>query len=350
MSVVGESIVSVFRYNQRLTYSPKYARLNSTELLTIMTYDNIVSAFFETVYNSGSYRLSKEKNESIYQSVNDSIKLLFIDEYENWHITPKGCRSDALERLTTAIVQLEELLKKEVAGKAIWIDIELPTGVDFIKKVVPNSWSVESGTSNDCIRDHNRQMLIFRKWIVEDKKSVLPPAATHNIGAVAAIIEKANDTLFILLVEKLKPHDGSWCLPGGSFDPEKDPKDSTIYTALREVEEEVGWSGRKLTDAQGFLVGQMMFPNNQLAPAICQIWYVQTSGLMKLPLRPQKSEIAQAHWIPVMDIVQSKNDRVAGLALGTGVKNALAAILRGMTLYVVEEGRDNTVIAADWSA
>ena len=324
-----------------------------------MSFESIVNALFMSVYKTGyneskfsvlktGYTICAHKKGRRFESTEDDAPFLFIDQYNNWHIMPNGSNARKFPYMALAISELETRLVHNGLAKSIWIDFKLPVNIGIISSIVPAHWEITTDVQNDCVRDYQQDSLSFRRWLLPEEECKHPPGATHNIGATAVLIDEKNGHKYVLLVEKAG-RKGSWFLPGGSYDPKKDQYEYTAYTAytaLRELCEETGLDQDVFPKTTAYLVGQMNFFGNQLAPAMNQTWYLPGCGQIEWPLNPPKDEIAQACWVSVQDIIESQNGTAQGLKIGAGIKSALTAIQQNKGLSVVEENLWFTVIGA----
>jgi 8-oxo-dGTP pyrophosphatase MutT (NUDIX family) len=191
--------------------------------------------------------------------------------------------------------------------------------------VLPESFDIGTPGQSGLIHDYQQKKLRVWQWLNSEKECVIPPGATHNLGATALLCDTAaKKVLLVVNVRRNK----NWNLPGGSYDPlrDKDP----AHTALREAQEEGGFTmldESLITDPK--LIGQMQFPQNQFAPAINQIWSFAAPGLSQRPLNPPLHEIQRAEWIDYQAIIDSSG-ALGGFILSEEIKGPLLAAIKGL--------------------
>lgn len=248
-------------------------------------------------------------------TVPNSVRVI-TDTYGGCHLDfPENAAIP--ENFKSLAVELSKMLAHGKQCDSLWFDFSLPTsGATF--SLIPNYWVLGDATKGNIINDiqTNPQKVRVWQWLNPDKECKIPPGATHNMGAVAAVIDSVQQK--ILLVQN-SSRKRSWNMPGGSYDPHVDSRSSTQKTAERECFEETGID---VKDKPVELIGQMGFAKNQFAPSLNQVWkFVFDNGSQIVP-KPQPGEILRAEWVSFEDVLKGV---YSGLEIGLEIQSAIAA-------------------------
>lgn len=120
------------------------------------------------------------------------------------------------------------------------------------------------------------------------------PGDGRPVASVAMVV---TDSDLLLIQRALHPHDpwsGHLAFPGGRVDP---GDASRRAAAEREAHEEVG-----LDLAQGVLLGRLSDQGSAGMPIIVSAFVYRLPN--RLPLRPDPSEVADAHWVSLEALVE----------------------------------------------
>lgn len=156
------------------------------------------------------------------------------------------------------------------------------------------------------------------------------PDPSLRAAAVAVVLvgDEADRPCFVITrrARGLRRHGGQWALPGGALDPGESP----ARAALRELEEEVG-----LSLGEESLLGALDDYPTRSGFVITPVVLWAGAGCT---LRPDPSEVASVHRVPLTELVrpgvprltripQSERPVIALPMLGTHVHAPTAAIL-----------------------
>jgi mutator protein MutT len=146
--------------------------------------------------------------------------------------------------------------------------------------------------------------------------------------AVALVKNDAGEDCFILTrrAEGLRAHGGQWALPGGRID----VGEAADVAALRELSEEIGLT-RTAESVLGLLDDYPTRSGYTITPVV--VWCGEDGGF-----RPNPSEVAEVHRIPVREllganvatsrrIAQSDRPVISIPLLGTDIHAPTAAVL-----------------------
>jgi ADP-ribose pyrophosphatase YjhB (NUDIX family) len=291
-------------------------------MANICTAPNEINSFFTNLYGKQPQVSQVKKN--IVCSLAEAEVSVMIDSYGGCHVDIVQISKERLPIVQYAIEGLAEGFKATKTCDSLWINFALPTNPAVMGSVLPQSFEIGTPGRGDLIYDYQQKKLRVWQWLNPEKECVIPPGATHNIGATALLCDTAAKK--VLLVVNVR-RDKNWNLPGGSYDPihDKTPAD----TALREAQEEGGLTIDGSAIKEQKLIGQMQFPQNQFAPAINQIWSFAVPGLSQLKLNPPPHEIKRAEWIEYQAIVES-SEALGGYTLSEEIKAPLLAAIKGL--------------------
>ncbi|MCH9631913.1 MAG: hypothetical protein S4CHLAM6_02350 [Chlamydiae bacterium] len=213
---------------------------------------------------------------------------------------------------------------------SLWINVPNPVSLSVLGKIAPDFQAGDAPRS-DVVHDSQTNQTRCWKWISK-KECSIPPGATHNIGGTAVVVDKAANTV-LLVVNQGRPR---WNLPGGSYS--REDKGQPLWTtALREAREESGVEFDLVEDETPTLVGQLSFPGNQLAPAINQTWSLSVQpGTSDIPLNPPEDEIKIAQWFTHREITES-GDTLSEYPIGEEVKLAVKAAFERQGLSLAKD-------------
>lgn len=286
--------------------------------------------FFNTLYGVDPIAESVRRNTQY--SVPGQGVTVVTDPYGGCHVNVNFLDEDQMARAKEALSNLTEEFQATRAFDSVWIDMSTPFSLSAMGRIAPDSFQIGVPFGGDLIYDYQEKKIKTWKWLNPDKECTIPPAATHNIGASALVIDSvANKVLLVVNVRR----DNAWNLPGGSYD----TLDSTpIVTAIREAQEEGGFIVNPEEIGEPVLMGQSQFPTNQFAPAINQIWAFFIDGVSERLLNPPPAEIKTAEWLDV-DSVLSCEGELGGLKVGPEVTETLAAAVQGLgSVKVLDKG------------
>ena len=271
-----------------------------------------------------------DRRYTAYSSLDDKISVIF-DSYGGCHVKITKLSIERLSDVQRAIARLFETIKEKNAVDSFWIDFVLPVN-SAVMSLIPQSFVIGVPECGGFIQDYQDNMLRAWQWLNSGKKCAIPPGATHNIGATALLCD--TEAKKVLLVVNTK-RDRRWNLPGGSYDPSKDQ--TPADTALREAQEEGGFTFDRSAIKERRLIGQMEFPKNQFVRAINQIWFFAAPGLSQLNLNPPRYEIKRAKWIDYQAI-EGSSGRLDGVDLGEEIKTPLLSAIRGLGAREIVNG------------
>jgi 8-oxo-dGTP pyrophosphatase MutT (NUDIX family) len=160
------------------------------------------------------------------------------------------------------------------------------------------------------------------------------PGPLRHAAVAVLLVGDAQGRACIVVTRRasrLRAHAGQWALPGGRVD----PGEGDVEAALRELDEELGTSGRPL----GVLDDYATRSGYRITPVVLL-------GDREPQLRPDPAEVAAAHLVPLTDIGEPRfvsipeSDRpvVQLPMLGTLVHAPTAAVLL-QALELVLHGR-----------
>ena len=112
-------------------------------------------------------------------------------------------------------------------------------------------------------------------------------------AAVAVCVTEHESSPALLLTRRaprMRAHAGQWALPGGR----REPGESAVDGALRELQEEVGLVVDR-ADVLGLLDDYVTRSGYLMTPVVC--WAGRTG-----PLVPAEAEVAEVHEVPVADL------------------------------------------------
>lgn len=279
-----------------------------------------INSFFNRIYQAVPVQAQEGKSTK-YAVAGREIAVI-TDPYGGCHIEMATIPGENLSAIREAIQELCNSFAASNAYDSVWLDLPYAP-MSKLGSIAPDSFVVGAHGKSDLIYDYPQRKIHVWQWLNPKKECTIPPGATHNIGATAALIDSTAKT--VLLVENQR-RQGSWNLPGGSFDITKDT--SPAVTALRELEEETGLRIEN-RDLNPILMGQMQFPKNQFAPAINQIWAFFIAGISAQALTPPADEIKQAKWFKIEDVVNSKGT-LESLKVGAEIMETLSSINDGI--------------------
>lgn len=271
-----------------------------------------IEKFFSNLYGQQVIEKKEGKNTVYNCPIENSVKII-IDQFG-------GCHLDLLHgnsipsNMKNEITLLSQYIKETKKFDSLWIDLNIPAQANVFG-ICPDSWVIGNPEKGNIIQDTREKKIRVWQWLNDTKSCKIPAGATHNLGATAAVIDEIAQK--ILLVQNIR-RKGSWNLPGGSFEPAQDSPESTLSTALRELKEEAGITA----EGPAFLVGEIIFPTNQYAPAINQVWKVIFNDGSKITPIPEQDEVLKAVWVSFEDVRKGTFD---GLTIGDEIKEAVKA-------------------------
>ena len=290
-------------------------------MATICTALREIDSFFMKIYGESPV-VSQVKKNTVCSLAGAEISTM-VDSYGGCHVDIGKISKELLPVVQQAIEGLAEELKKAKTCDSLWVDFPLPTNPE-IMGLLPKSFVIGTPGRGDLIYDSQQRKVRVWQWLNPNKECVIPPGATHNIGATALLCDtEAQKVLLVVNVRR----DKNWNLPGGSYDPFRDK--TSADTALREAREEGGLEIVESAIKEQKLIGQMQFPQNQFAPAINQIWSFAIPGLSQSKLNPPPLEIKRAAWVDYQTIKESSGD-FDGFSLGEEIRTPLLAAMKGL--------------------
>lgn len=283
-----------------------------------------IRLFFQTVYGEDPV-VVQQKRDLLYKVQEREISII-IDPFRGCHIDVKPLSDisvNKMSRVQGAIEKLAESIRSNRSFNSIWIDLALPNSVMLFGVIAPASFVMGKPGFGDLVYDYQNKKVRVWQWLHPERECSIPAGATHNIGASALLIDKVAKK--ILLVVDNRRQD-TWNLPQGSFDPAKDSHPSD--TALREAQEEGGFTLSEKLTVPPTHVGDIDFPKYQFAPAINQIWAFFIDGISNQKLNPPPHEIKTAEWVAISEILES-DEKMRGRMLSDEIKVPLLAALNG---------------------
>lgn len=281
-----------------------------------------IGSFFQQLYGKEPFATEAKKSQ-VYGVPGEGISIV-ADPYGGCHIEVNGIAAERIAAARRAIEHLAETYRLSGAFDSLWIDVALPATMQVVGALTPESFEVGRPGKGDLVYDYQQKKIKIWQWLNHEKECQIPPGATHNIGATAMLVDRA--AAKVLLVVNTR-RDTAWNLPGGSYDPLLD--NAPCYTALREAQEEGGFSIDDSLPLEPKLIAQMQFPYNQFAPAINQVWAYFIDGISKNELHPPAGEIKRAEWVDLAKIFESEGT-LEGLTLGEEIKTPLIAALNDL--------------------
>lgn len=260
----------------------------------------------------------KEGKSTVYSLPIVNFIRVVIDPYGGCHLEiPQN--ADIRENTKEEITKLTRFICETNLYDSLWIDVKgddkYPAKANIFG-ICPDSWDILDPKKGNVINDTQKGVMHIWQWLNADKTCSIPAGATHNLGATAAVIDESAQK--ILLVQNARRKD-NWEMPGGSFESDKDNKESTLSTAVRECKEE---SGLDVSNKPASLIGQISFPYNQFAPAFNQVWKIIFNEGSTINPTPQQGETLRATWVSFDDV---KVGVFAGLKIGPEVQAAAQA-------------------------
>jgi len=274
-----------------------------------------ICEFLENLYGEEPLKIKKKTN-TIYLPPKVNSIYVDVDKYGSCRIVvPQASSIPA--NMQKEISKLSQYVSDTSAFNSIWINVELPNKANIFA-MCPDDWEIGNPGKGNFISDtqSNPQILSIWKWFNPKKECSLPPGATHNVGASAAVIDSICDK--ILLVQSDRRKD-AWCMPRGNFDPLKDDKFSTSSTAKRECLKKTGID---LKDISGVQIGEIDFPENELAPALNMVWKFKLDGGSHIFPTYTTKEILRVNWVPFSRV---RSGSYEGLEIGKEVQAAIDA-------------------------
>eukprot|EP00054_Salpingoeca_dolichothecata_P021288 m.135943 g.135943 ORF g.135943 m.135943 type:complete len:265 (+) comp23931_c0_seq4:57-851(+) len=136
---------------------------------------------------------------------------------------------------------------------------------------------------------------VLLKWLPQDKPSLVPPFATHQVGVAGLCVDGNNR---ILVIKERRNILNLWKLPGGLAD----PHESLAEAACREVYEETGVSCEPLS------LTCFRHQTNATAFGINDLYFVFRVKPLSTAINICEHEIAAAKWMPLAEFAsQSKH-------------------------------------------
>ncbi len=132
-------------------------------------------------------------------------------------------------------------------------------------------------------------------------------------ASIVVPLDESGDNVLMLWRHRFIMNQWTWELPGGYVDPGEDPESS----ALRELEEETGWTSDKISPLGTFqpLAGSADFENHLFLAEGCQ-----PTGAA-----PDINEAARLDWVPLSTIYQRiAAGEIMGAAAQIGLMHVLA--------------------------
>lgn len=271
-----------------------------------------VNQFLENLYHQGATKSNEGKNQVYSSSLPNSVKVI-IDPFGGCHLqVPQNPMLSS--NIQEEVAKLTQYIVDTKQFDSLWLDLDMPCEANTFG-ICPQGWAIGSDGCN-IINDTQKKVLRLWRWLNPTKPCTIPAGATHNLGATAAVVDETAQK--ILLVQNARRKD-SWNLPGGSYEPGKDSIESTLPTALRECQEEAGIDAK---NNPAFLAGEVIFPTNQFAPAINQMWKVIFNGGSSITPVPQEGEVLRAVWVSFDDVKKGIYD---GIKIGAEIQKAVEA-------------------------
>lgn len=273
---------------------------------------NTVQSFFTAVYNMPATEQKERRTTNYFINHSRSISIT-LDPHGGCLVNvPAGC--DLPVNFQQQFDILSASLAKTGTINSIWLSLFNPCTANVFS-AIPANWVIGDPLKGNLVLDYQKKCTRVWQWINPSKQCNIPPGATHNLGASAAVVDDLSER--ILLVQGNNRSD-RWEMPGGSYDPFIDSVDSSKFTAIRECKEETGVD---VGSRMGVLIGQIHFPCNQFAPGINQMWRFNVDHRTHVPT-PQLGEVLRAQWISYADV---RKGEFEGLKIGPDVQAAIAA-------------------------
>lgn len=280
-----------------------------------------ITNVFQNLYHADPV-VTLDKKNTIYSVPGEGLSIM-TDPYGGCHIVAAGIPAEKIPFVKAVIQELAEKLAISRLFDSLWIDTKLPAPSSDLFSIAPHAFQAGMPGKSDVIYDYQQKMMRCWVWLNSDKECTIPAGATHNIGATAIIIDRVAEKV-LLVVNKNRS--SAWNLPGGSYEP---ADGSPCYTALREAQEEGGFTVGIEDLSKSVLVSQMQFPFNQFAPAINQTWAFFADGISQTKLNPPEHEVVRAEWVDISSIMDS-NGKLDELELGDHIKASVIAAVKGV--------------------
>jgi 8-oxo-dGTP pyrophosphatase MutT (NUDIX family) len=268
-----------------------------------------------------------DEGKRTFSNSNFPSLTISIDPFGGFHVN--FLNLEIAKQFSNHIRSKIEWVRQLGQFKSLWFNFTIPFHFRDALHILPDDLAISENQGN-IINDIQQKPNQTRIWMWLDKNNtcVIPPGATHNIGATALLIDPREQKVMLCVP---KTRQNSYNLPGGNYDSSIDT--NPLSTAIREAQEEIGFtpslssnlaSSGLLDNAR--LMGVMEFPKNQFAPAINQIWAFFVDGLSDWKFQPCSQEIVLAEWFP-FDTVMNCNGTLNGRKVGEEIRHSLAAAI-----------------------